>query len=384
MKNFKSVFVIFSMLALFFNACGDDGRLEVLPRPALVSVDSTNGRVFIVDTYNNVLSLILTATDRVLNDEVLLDADDATINLPRRPSAVLAIDHDAGNSRLFIASSNSQIIVLDYDGTALSTADISPITLGTETDDIISALAYDATNDQIFAANASDDKIYVLDPTTGAEVANSPIDVGESPNSLAILEDENIAYVVVGHGVSEELILINANDLTVDLELYTLGTSSHGVALAKNNVGSVLSVISQEENQIYFYRFNTDDFENMEEIETLSFLNEAGLRSAVVIEDIGDLEGVEGLVSHVTSGNLADNTLKSYISLSTGDLLVASIDLDTEAVTLSLIDINQIPGEQVAPYFSSGSLSKIYFAAPSSGSVSIINALTDEVIRTLF
>ncbi len=345
-----------------------NNREEILLHPALLAIDSTNDRAIVVDQNDNTLSIVTTSDDQVIDDEPILDSADTQV-LPALPQAVLAINMGSSVTRIFVSGNASDLVVFDFDGTTLSQTAFSPITVGSASSDFIGGLTYDATNGRIFASNATDGKVYVFDVDDGTAIANSPITVSGKPRGLAF--DATLNRVAVSNADSTSVAFINTSDLTAAVTSLSVGVTTHDVALASNANGSVLFFVSENANTAGAYLVNTSDVSTSTLLGNL--LEPVGPNDALPSPNI-----LTGDLVRIKAASLSTDILKAFITQSSGDIAILEVPADLSTMVPAITTVGAASAEGLDILLDDNSdASKVYYASPGTGNITIINASTN-------
>ncbi|MBI2336454.1 MAG: hypothetical protein HYU97_06795 [Deltaproteobacteria bacterium] len=362
----KLALLNFSILFLLNVSCGNQStRKEILPHPAWVAVDSTAGRAFVVDDSNNTLSLINTSDNSVVDEEPLLDSGDTEV-LPQITLAAVAINIGNSTTRLFVSGMNSQIVVFDFDGSTLTQPSFSPLTVGSGSSNIIAGLTIDPELGNLYAANASDGKIYVYDVDDGSALSGSPVTVGGAPEGLSY--DSTLNLVAVANATANTVSFIDATNLAASVSTLDVGRLTSDVGLASNATGTALFIVSEKTNVVAAYQLNTSDLSTSTQIS--SNLAPVGPNDPEPSPNI-----LTGVVSHIRAVSFSSGTIKGFVTQSSGDLIFLEIPLDLSTMVPGITTAGAASGEGLDIFLdSSNEPQRIYFASPGVGAVTIINA----------
>ncbi len=351
---------------------GNDGNLDF---PFIPTIDSTSNRLFVIDNQFNGLNLINTLTDDIVefDGESLLDEDDAQL-LPLFPNQGVVAPLQNGGSRLFVSGGGvaptNQIIVLDFDpaGTIQPT-NFSPIPVPGSNTDILSGLVIDDELQTLFVSNATTGMIHAFDILSGVEESGSPIAVGGVPGRLSL--DTEINLLVVSNSAGNTVSFIDPQNFATPVRTLDVGIPTRDVALASNSSGEIFFINGLNQNTARVFRLNLADLAASDLVFQLNPPNPS--------EPIPDPNFLTGNLNRVTAGRLTDNRLAAFYTQSSGDLLALDITSDLNNITPAIITIGAISGEGIDRLLdASGDLTKVYFASPGIGSVTVIDPLTNQ------
>jgi hypothetical protein len=372
----------FLALALLIGApwgCTGQNDKDVLIFPFIVVVDNTLSRVFVIDNSGNRLNLVDAVTNELFvkdKDEPLYTDEDPTLYQSFPTSAALA-SLTGGISRLFIIGGNEvpnqQVFVLDYPGgDTIGSAPISPIQVpAASAQDILVGIAVDPIRDLLFVTNASAGMLHFFSTETGAEDPASPIALGGQPTRIAM--DLDSGLLAVADGVSTLINFIDLTDLTGPVAMLDAGVTVRSLGMATNANGSLLFLSGELNNVAKIFLLNLVDLAASSEIFQLTPPGPAG--------PIPNPLFITGSLNLIAAGNLTDGRMAAFYTQSTGDLFILDVAADLNTISPNVTLIGAVSGEGVAGFNNSASqLLKVYFASPSSGTMSIVDPLANTLI----
>jgi YVTN family beta-propeller protein len=200
-----------------------ESRLDVGAQPGAMADDVATGQVFVVDSGDNNVSVISTATNSLA----------ATVAVGVDPVAV-AVDLESGE--VFVANAGSDnVSVISAYGDGL----IATIGVGSDPD----AVAFDPATDQVFVANAGSNTTSVIRASTDSVVAT--VAVGEAASAVAV--DPTVGQVFVVDSSSNNISVISTR---TDSLLTTVAVGSDPEALALDPATGQVFVTNSNSNNI--------------------------------------------------------------------------------------------------------------------------------------
>ncbi|HCU25903.1 MAG TPA: hypothetical protein DF383_12875 [Deltaproteobacteria bacterium] len=379
----KKCIALFLILGsgLLAPACTSNKEKDNLQFPAIVAIDNVLRRVFVIDNQFNGLNLIDPDTNQVIlfgegkNAESLLNDEDPQI-LPQFPSNGVVTAMPGEVSRLFVigggGAPQNQIVVLDFDFVNLiRTANISPIEVSGSATDTLVGLATDVLGGVVFVSNASTGAVHAYDVTSGVELADSPVMVGGVPGRMNF--DPDSGLLVVSNATAETVDILDANDLAAGSRTVNVGIFTRDAALATNASGSILFVSASQQNIARAFRLDLNDLANSTQI--FELLPNAPTQP-VPIPNF-----VPGSINFAKAGNLSDGRMGGFYTMSTGDLLEVDLFSDLSAAAPAITSVGAISGEGLDTLLNgSGAATKVYYASPGLGVVTVVDPLTNGFI----
>jgi len=325
-KIFQLVAVL-SLLSL--TNCGSSGSGGSSERPLLVAVDSTNDRLFIFENERRFLALTA-STLSGLGDQPVVSKkrlEDIFDILPTAPTNIEVADVD-GVSRIFITGARTdadlnQILVLDFDGTDLTVADISPITVddgdaGTDNSaDIIGGLLVDETSGILYVTDTTTATLSGFNTSDGSE-AFTPSVLNGSPNKMSLSDGHIYIANASEEDATQNLFVFDTTDTSVT-EI-DLGTSTNDIAAATSDAGTVIVARDAAEARVL-----------VRQIATGGFADSTAIVASDSSADDGEINSSNSIVAAVGPVSLAvgsDDNFYSYIPLADGDILIVTIQSD--------------------------------------------------------
>lgn len=360
-------------------ACPGGEGPNVLIFPFIVTIDSSQNRVFVIDNSGNRLNLVNAVDDQLLTkgDNEPLLSDEDPILYPIFPTNAAVADMGGSVSRIFVIGSNQsptqQISVLDYPGgETLSSAPISPIDVPAASSvDLLVGLAVDPGQNLLFVTNASTGMLHFFNTTTGLEDPASPLFLGGQPARMAI--DLNSGLLAVADGASSMVTFVDLNDLSMPLAVLDVGVMVRSLGMATNQNGSVLFLSGELTNVAKAFLLNRADLSASAQIFELT--------PPSPTDPIPDPLFITGSLNLIAAGNLTDGRMAAFYTQSSGDLLILDLSQDLGTLSPNVTIIQAVSGEGIAGLGNGlGQLTKVYFASPSSGILSIIDASTNNLL----
>lgn len=378
LKKFRVPALILA-LVVSASACTGNNEQDNLIFPAIVAIDSDLGRVFVIDNQDNGLNLIDSNTDQVIlfgkDDESLLNDEDAQL-LPSFPSNGVVASLAGGLSRLFVigggASATNQITVLDFDDVNLiRAAGFSPVSVAGSNIDSLVGLAIDAGLGLVFVSNATTGQVHAYNINTGAEVANSPVAVGGIPGRMNF--DADSGLLAVSNAGNTTVSLIDTSDLASGAQTVDVGILTRDAALATNAAGTLLFVSGSQINQARVFELDLANLANSTQL--------FALNPNAPDQPIPDPNFVPGTINFVKAAPLSDGRLAAFYTLSTGDLLEIDVSADLATVVPGITLVGAVSGEGL-DYLqdANGNATKVYYASPGVGTLTVVNALDNQFI----
>ena len=381
LKNIR-IALLSLLLAGFALGCTANDEPDALNFPFIVAIDSTLGRVFVIDNQENGLNLIDPATeDAVLfgdDDESLLNNEDPQL-LPQFPVNGVVASLAGGISRLFVIGGgppgNNQVVVLDFDDVNLiRNAAFTPILVPGAGTDALVGLAIDASLGLLFVSNATTGQVHVFDVDNGVEVANSPVAVGGIPGRINF--DPDSGLLVVSNAGGTTISLIDSSDLVAGAQNLDVGILTRDAALASNAAGTILFVSGSQINQARVFDLDLPNLANSTQI--------FALNPNAADQPIPDPNFVPGTINFVKAANLSDGRMAAFFTLSTGDLLEIDLSPDLATVIPGITLVGAVSGEGL-DYLqdANGNATKVYYASPGVGTLTVVNALDNLFITQI-
>lgn len=364
-------------LAVGASACNGNNGKDFLSFPAIVAIDSTLNRVFVIDNQANGLNLIDPNNDEVItfgkDDESLLNDTDPQL-LPQFPTNGAVASLPGGISRLFVvggggATPGNQVIVLDFDDVGLiRTAAFSPIPVTGNSTDLLVGTTVAQSQGLVFVSDATMAQVHAFNVNTGAEVANSPISVPGLPGRMNF--DPDSGLLAVSNAANTLVSLIDVTDLASGAQTIDVGVATRDVALATNASGTVLFLSGSQVNTARVFVLDLSNLANSTQIFSLD--PNAPNQSAP------DPNFVPGSINFAKAANLSDGRMAGFFTQSTGDLLELDLSADLATLTPAITTVGAISGEGL-DYLqdSNGNATKVYFASPGVGTLTDVNPLTN-------
>lgn len=379
---------------LFITACsGGNNGSNNFNQLVLTAVDSTNDRIFIMEQ-DRVFSILTASTLNDFVDQPLVDEDHLIpiYNiLPTEPTfmEVQAIDT---SSRIFIYGATSddvtnQITVLDFDGTNLTIADFSPISVGDSETNIFNGMEINPDTDELYITIASIPSLFVISTTTGEEVEelalngspqNLHLDADQLYIANASTQDDQKGIMVIDTTndplVVDDLLTINPNDDRDIAPIFKVNVLSFGntmAVLAQDADRQIVYVKELANNTLSDIAITLDSDEEDSDIDG----NNQGLDG-----ELNTGNGISSSVGDIVLAISDDDNLFGYVPQSDGRFqeLTFSSDLSSfSSRNLSTGNLNMQSGSVFND--PDGLRSTVYFASPGADNLVYIRTGNDSV-----
>jgi len=162
------------------NASGVGSTIPVGSNPNFMAYDSTDNKMFVVNTGSGSVTAINAATNAVL----------ATIKVTK-PNDII---YNPTNNEVYVVSENLHVIAIS--GSTDKVVKSIPV----QVDDFYQDLAYDAANGNVYVASANPGSVAEISSSTNAIIAT--IKTGSHPQHLLFDAANNNMYVSVGTSIS--------------------------------------------------------------------------------------------------------------------------------------------------------------------------------------
>jgi hypothetical protein len=379
----KLISILFCLTT--FACSGSKTPPNIILLPIELSLDQAAGRLFVVDSENNGLSLINTITNSIVTKKPLLNKN-STIRLPDLPQGIAAVNLGNDVTRVFIIGNGpaprNRILVLDYDSVAgLQIAPISPIIVGADDandqPDLLGGLTLDETHGTLFVSNSSDGLVRAYDVTTGTEKAGSPLTVGPQPSKMGL--DPTVNLLCVSSLGGTAVSVIHTDDLTIPVSSFDTGLQTGSVAAATNAAGTVLFAVSPVDNEIRVFLLNIADP-----------ATSTPIGSPITAPAVGQPDTPQNLLTgaaaQAAAAPLADGRIAGLITQSTGDLGFIDVAADLSSFATGRTTVLNGQGAEGIAIFkdSAGNGIRAYFAAPGGSTVSFVDITTNVFSGQIF
>lgn len=356
--------------------CTTKSDVDLLLFPAIVAIDSTNQRVFVIDNQLNGLNLVDALNNSVFEvgpDQGLLTSEDPQL-LPSFPNDGVAIDMPGGVSRIFVIGGNTgplnQIAVLDYDSSnGLNLAPISPIAVPGSSTDTLAGIALNPLQGLVYVTNATTGQVYAFDVQTGLEDPDSPVPLSGIPGQLSF--DPVTGLLAVSNAGNDQVSFINTLDLTGPIQTLDVGVLTRDVALASNGFGTVLFLDGSQDNSAQVYVLNLADLASSPMIFEVS--------PPLPTDPFPDPNLLSGTLNQVVAGNLSNGQMAGYFTQSSGDLLALNLNQDLTVLTPAIVTVGAVTGEGIDLFLDgSGQAVTVFYASPGVGTLTVVDPLTNQ------
>lgn len=379
------------ILALFHFSC-TSSSISVFSTPILVTVDSTNDRIFVL-AQSGILYILDASSREGIGDQPVVDdetEEDIYALLPITPTNMVVADV-SGTSRIFITGvqddSNgnrvtNQILVLDFDGSTLAASSISSITLSDgddvtdETVNVIGGLLVDSNNDRLYVTDSTDGLLYVYNTSDGSEVAAS-LNIGGIPNKMsldgtklyvanstideALLTDQTITVVSTTDFATTEI------DLDIPIDSLSILSNDSGVVLLAHNASS---------QEVFIHQIDTSTF---------------ATTTAIAVGDDSASDGEinpDNILTSAVSGVLltktSDGTLYGYVPQDDGEIILLTISSNLSSFTAEALSSSaEILGSMDVLVDGSGIGSHVFIVSSGSGLVVHAEVGSDDLSTNL-
>ena len=381
MKYLLTFIILFFTLA----ACGGGSTDEVFGNPVLTAVDSINDRLFVAETDGVIEAFTASTTDAIGDQPIVENDDDDAIHnlLPVTPTNTAVADVD-GVSRLFITGAQAdadgnnvlnQILVLDFDGSAIVEAGFSPIVVGDgddatdDSDNLPGGLQVDATNNRLYVTDASAGRLSIFSTDDGTEAVAS-MAVAGIPNKMSL--NGNRLYIANSTSTDADQVItvVNTDDFTttaIDLDIPT-----NDISVLSNDAGTVMLAKNSRLQQVLVRTVDTTTF-------AASTAIPVGDSSAVDGE-INSGNGVTASIGGVVLAKNSSGTLYGYVPQADGivELLTISSDLSS-FVAVQLTTVTEILEKPEVLVDTSGNGVIVYIPVSGSGDLLFTDVGSDDV-----
>lgn len=371
MQKNKYFLLIFLILGLA--ACSSGSGEDFFVEPRLAAVDSTNDRLFVLEN-NGALQLFNASAREEIGEQPLVNEDNLTsihALLPSSPSN-LAVITTGSISRLFITGGQNntdgegvlnQILVLDYDGTTLSEASFSPITVvdsddaTDNTNDILGGLEIDTTNSRLYVTNTTLGALFIYSTTDGSEVRAS-LDIDGSPNKMSLDGDHLYVANSTSTAADQVITVINTTDFTtteIDLDIPT-----NDISVISNGTGTVMLAKLSTLQRVFVRTIDTTTFASSTAIP-------AG-DSSVTAGEINTDTGITASIGGVLLAKDSTGIIYGYVPQSDGQIEYLTVLADLSSFTASVeASISEIAASPCLYTNSDGTGITVYIPASGTG-----------------
>lgn len=353
-------------------SCGGGSTSTTFTYANELAIDSTNNRLFVSEP-DGVLFVMTASTKSHISEDVpYVDDDTRTTIQALLPSTVTHFSAypTSTTSRLFIygalpntsnALVTNRIRVLDFDGTDFTEASFSPIILSDgdattdDTDNSISDMLIDSSNNRLFVADASAGMIYIIDTTDGTE-ERAGIAISGTIEKMAFADNRLYVCNSTATAADQVVTVINTTDFsttTIDLNI-----PCSEIAVASNGSTVLLLAKHANDQQVLIYSVNTTTYASASAITSAdSDFTNGSLTSG---------SGISSSIEDMIIGIDSDNNYYAYLSETDGNIEFITVDsslseysietISTAALNITKGDIyTDDLGDAVTGYFVSTS-----------------------------
>ncbi|MBF0492143.1 MAG: hypothetical protein HQM15_05130 [Deltaproteobacteria bacterium] len=371
MKPVPFVKIFLFLVLVLSSACGSNNSPpNILQLPQELALDSTNNRLFVVDSRNNNFSLVSTIDNSIVTGAPLLNNDSA-LRFAEDPQDIAVQDMGSGLSRIFIigngASNSNQITVLDYDSSnGLRAASFSPISVGTTSTDELGGFALDSVNHRLFVSNSTQSTLHAFSTQDGNPSLSSPLTVASLPARLSF--NSEISRLFVSSLGSNSVSVVNTADLSTAVESLDVGGHTSALSSFTNTSGSILAALIPGANTIRLFHLNLTTISSSSNIGDPILPNTTGV-------DLPPNAPLSGAAAQLKSGETSDGTIVVFITQSTGDLGTIDISSDLSSYSTGRISVPNASAASGLEILNdaSGFGTRVYEAAPNGSTVSIVD-----------
>lgn len=200
--------------------------------PEGVTVDSSNGDLYVADSGAFAVNVVSGATNKVV----------ANISLGAPP---VGLDFDTWNGDVYVANGNSVSVISGVTNTVVATTSVSYPT----------RVAFDSSNGDVYVTSYGSNNVSVISGTTNTVVKTIPVPTGSGPLGVAF-DSTNGDIYVADEGPNMVSVISGASNTIVDTisagdEPYGVGfDSANGDIYVTNAVAPIVSVISGDSNTV--------------------------------------------------------------------------------------------------------------------------------------
>jgi hypothetical protein len=337
----KFLLILMSVFCLCsFSSCGNGGDVGVYTSLRHVTVDSSNDRLFLFQSEKELFVYEALALEAIGDQPLVQESTNADIyNLLPITVSQMAVYANGDTSRLFFLGAKSsdtgfvlnQILVLDFDGTSFTEADISPITLSDgddDTDETINSFAdllVDQDNGVLYVTDATAGQLYAISATDGT--ITGPTAIAGNPQGMA-LSDGHLYVCNSSEEEAEQVItVINTDDATtttidVDAPCYL-------ISVASNDNGTVMLTKQSDAQTVYIRQINTDSYDDQSEISS----NTSGISNGL----LSGGRGITSTISDMVITKDAAGVFYAYLSEWDGNIQAVTISADLSGFSVETL-----------------------------------------------
>ncbi len=366
MKFFSLIFLILCI------SCASKDTPNIFDAPFVLAVDSTNNRLFTLSDKQK-LFIFNATTQKKIGTQPIVDSNSNTEIydlLPTSPAMMAVADVD-GVSRLFISGAlattdgnlaTNHLLVLDFDGTDLSVATISPLIVedaDSATDDtthVLGDLKVDASNGRLYVTDATAAILYSSNVADGSE-ALSPITLTGVPNKMSV--DGNHLYIANSSSdTSLNLItVINTDDATTTT--IDVGAATRDISVISNDAGTVLLAQRADIETVL-----------VQLVDTTTFASATAINNATDTSDDGEINTsteISSTIGGLISSKMTDGSIVGYLGLNDGRIVQVTVKSDLTSFTTDHHDTTTEILDGIDSLTSDDIGTLVYFSASGTG-----------------
>lgn len=374
----KIINITFFLVCIIIQVnCAGSGGSGIFAAPNQIAVDSTNNRLFIAQSTQELFALIASTLNSI-GDQPIVKEDRNEAIFALLPSVVtnLGVFSTGSTSRLFIMgaflndSGNTvlnRIRVLDFNGTDFSEASFSPIDLSDgdsstdETDNSFSDLVIDQGNSLIYVTDTSAGMLYVLSASDGS-TTTGPLAISGNPQGMSL--DSGRLYVCNSSSTDVDQVITVFDVSDFSSTTIVLDVPCEIIAVQSNSSGTVLMVKRYDTQVVLIRSVDTSTFADSSPIPTST----SGINDGQLTSGLGITSSIAGIVLTKDSNGL----IYAYLSELDGNIqyLIFQSDLSSFSLeTLSTSVTNITKGSLLLDSSDNGSTA--FLVAESGALISI-------------
>lgn len=366
MKFFSLIFLILCI------SCSSKSTPNIFDAPFIIAVDSTNNRLFTLSEKQK-LNIFNATTQKKIGSQPIVDSNSNTNIydlLPTSPTIMAVADVD-GVSRLFIAGAletsdgelaTNHLLVLDFDGTDLSVADISPLVVedadsGTDdTTHILGDLKIDAASGRLYVTDTTAAILYSCNVADASE-ALAPITLAGIPNKMSI--DGNHLYIA--NSSNDPLVnlitVVNTDDATTTT--IDVGAATSNISVTSNDSGTILLAQLTDIETVLVQSVNTTTFDSATAINNATDTSDDG--------EINTSTEITSTIGSMISSKTDDDNIVGYLGLDDGRIVQVTVKSNLASFTTNNHDTTSEILDGVDLLTSDSIGTTVYFAAGGTG-----------------
>lgn len=322
--------ILLLVLCILGSSCGSDDSNGSVKEPVAVAVDSVNNRIFILEN-EGVLTIAAASTLELVGEEPFVNQDRVLAVhdlLPAAPSALTAISLGT-TTRLFVAGGQDDgaggqafnlILVLDFDGTTIAAADISPLTVSdgdatsNDADNVVGGLAVDQDASKLYVTDSTAGTLHVYNGSTGAE--EGTVAIAGVPNRMSLADGRLYVANSSATAALQVITVVKTSDLTtttIDLDAPT-----YDVAVEAATTGTALLATDLLGGKVFIRAVTTATYADSTAIPVSS--NTTNAATGALTSSLG----LSGSVGPLLMAKALDGTLKGYVPQASGQITIVN------------------------------------------------------------